>query len=70
MEANDALLESAPPELTAALRELDGIAAGLAARSQQLLSLHIASKEWSSVTHEISFDLRSGVFTLMPKVPA
>lgn len=70
MEPNDMLLESAPAELSAAMRELDGMAGALAARSQQLLALHIASKGWSSATHSISYDVQSGMFTLTPKQAA
>lgn len=67
MNAEDTLIQSAPGELVGALREIDYQAAHLRQRSIAALGEYVASQDWSTETHNINFDLTSGMFTVSPK---
>lgn len=70
MSELDTLIESAPVELTATLRELDQIGSSIKQRMQDLLQSHVTAKGWSAETHDIKFDIPTGMFAVVAKPPA
>ena len=70
IDPKDTLIQAASAELTAAMRELDGIAASIALRGQALLQGHILEQGWSTETHDIAFDIKTGLFTVASKIKA
>lgn len=67
MKPEDALIQSAPGELVGALREIDLQMAYLRQRSITVVGEYVSAQGWSTDTHNINFDLSSGMFTIVPK---
>lgn len=67
MEANETLLTSAPADMAEAMRQIDATIAQLRNSQQTIMRLHITQQGWSTDTHNVNYDISTGLFTVSPK---